>query len=87
MQKFQRIDGIGTILLLISTLFLVAALEEAGIEFPWKSAFVIALLVISGLSVMCFALWERKITTMDTHQEPIFPWRFAKSRVLMGMLL
>lgn len=39
-------DFPGTLLLLIATLLLVTALEEAGSRFPWKSAFAIALLVL-----------------------------------------
>ena len=35
-------------MLLVATLFLVAALEEAGNEYPWRSTFVIVLLTILG---------------------------------------
>lgn len=83
----QRVDLFGAALLLIATLLLVAALEEADVEYPWKSAFVITLLTISGLGWIAFLLWERRITLQARLREPVFPWRFVQNRVLIGMLL
>lgn len=85
----QRLDLVGAILLLIATLFLVAALEEADVNYPWKSAFVITLLTISGLCWIAFLIWSRRITQRERSQlrEPVFPWRFVQNRVLVGMLL
>ena len=86
-QNLRRIDVPGAILLLIATLFLVAALEEAGVEYPWRSAFVITLLTISGLAWIAFVLWERMITLHTRHTEPVFPWRFFQNRAWIGMIL
>ncbi|CAJ2500890.1 Uu.00g037430.m01.CDS01 [Anthostomella pinea] len=86
-QAAQRIDITGTILLLISTVLLVAALQEGGLRYPWKSGFVIALCTISGLGWIAFLIWERSVTLGSTLQEPVFPWRFAQNRVYIGLLL
>ncbi|KAI0861409.1 MFS multidrug transporter-like protein [Xylaria cubensis] len=85
--SLRRIDYIGTTLLLLSTLSIVAALEEAGLRFPWKSAYVITLLIIAGVGWTVFLLWERRVTLHAKVQEPVFPWRFVQSRVWVGMLL
>ena len=74
-------------MLLVATLFLVAALEEAGNRFEWRSAFVIVLLTVSGTTWIAFLVWERKVTLSRDSQEPVFPWRFIQSRIWMGMLL
>jgi len=74
-------------LLLVATTFLVAALEEAGQTYAWNSAFVIALLTISGISWVVFIFWERIITLKSKHIEPVFPWRLMKSRIWAGMIL
>jgi hypothetical protein len=88
-KVFQRLDLVGAILLLITTLFLVAALEEADVNYPWKSAFVITLLTISGLCGIAFLVWSRRITQREGSElrEPVFPWRFVQKRVLIGMFL
>lgn len=86
-RSLQRLDVLGTALLLVSTVFLVASLEEAGLRSPWRSPFVITLLTISGLGWIAFLLWERRITMLAGLQEPVFPWRLARSRVWVGMLL
>lgn len=83
----KRLDILGAALLLVATLLLVTALEEAGIRFPWKSPFVIILLTVSGLLWIVFLAWERKLTRAASVQEPVFPWRFVQSRVWVGMLL
>lgn len=86
-ETIRRVDFGGCILLLVATLFLVAALEEANTQYPWKSGFVISLLVISGIAWSLFLVWERRVTLKMKRQEPVFPWRFAQNRVWLGMLL
>lgn len=86
-ENLKRLDFLGAALLLVATLLLVTALEEAGIRFPWKSAFVIILLIVSGLLWIMFLGWERRVTRAASIREPVFPWRFVQSRVWVGMLL
>ncbi|GKZ24445.1 hypothetical protein AbraIFM66951_010463 [Aspergillus brasiliensis] len=86
-QMIQRVDILGSSLLLVATILLVTALEEANQEYHWHSAFTIVLLIISGLALIGFLLWERRVTLFSTHIEPVFPWRFVGNRVWIGMLL
>ncbi|KAF7914938.1 hypothetical protein BELL_0327g00030 [Botrytis elliptica] len=86
-ESFGKIDFVGATLLIIATTLLVAALQEAGGEFAWNSAFVITLLIISGVTWILFILWERRVTLSMTLTEPVFPWRLMKSRVWVGMTL
>lgn len=83
----SRIDIPGTILLLLATLSVTAAFEEADKKFPWGSAYVISLLVISVVCWFALALWERYVTNSNKTREPILPWRFALNRQMMGILL
>ena len=82
-----KVDFLGAFLLLISTLLLVAAFEEAGSHYSWRSAFVIVSLLISATAWTLFMLWERSITKPSKSREPLFPWRFMQSRVWIGMML
>ncbi|KAF1974063.1 MFS general substrate transporter [Bimuria novae-zelandiae CBS 107.79] len=86
----QRVDFLGSALLLLATLSLVAGVEEAGLSHGWHSAFVIAMLVVSGILWIAFLFWERYITQRDEVPgaiEPVFPWRFMQNRVWMGMII
>lgn len=87
MKSFKRVDFLGVGLLLAATVLLVAALEEAGTLYPWKSAYVITLLTISGLLWIIFLFWERMVTFAEGIREPVFPWRFLQSRIWFGMLM
>ncbi len=86
-RSLQKIDFLGGVLLLASTVLLVCALEEAGIEYKWSSALVITFFVVAALLWICFCCWERYITDHTKKQEPVFPWRFVRSRIFVGMLL
>ncbi|KAI1126022.1 putative multidrug resistance protein fnx1 [Nemania abortiva] len=86
-STLNRIDVPGTILLLFATLALTAAFEEADQKFPWRSGYVITLLILSVFFWIGLAVWERYVTHSDTIREPIVPWRFLQNREMMGILL
>ncbi|KAI9643296.1 hypothetical protein NHQ30_007913 [Ciborinia camelliae] len=83
----KKLDIIGTILVLLATITLAAGFQEADSRFPWKSAYVICLLLISGVLWILLVLWERKVTLLDGPQEPVLPWRFLTSKAMTGILL
>ncbi|PQE23109.1 major facilitator superfamily transporter protein [Rutstroemia sp. NJR-2017a WRK4] len=86
-ETFKKLDIVGTILVLLATVTLAAAFQEAGSRFSWKSAYVICLLTISGVLWIFLVLWERKITLANGPQEPVLPWRFLTSKAMTGILL
>lgn len=86
-ETLQRIDIPGTILVLLAVLGLTAAFEEADKLFPWRSAYVITLLVVSGILWILLILWERHVTLSNGIREPVLPWRFLTNRQMLGILL
>ncbi|GAP86914.1 putative MFS multidrug transporter [Rosellinia necatrix] len=83
----DRVDIPGAVLILFATLALTAGFEEADKKFPWRSAYVITLLTVSGFLWIVLAIWERHVTIADGVREPILPWRFVKNREMVGILL
>jgi hypothetical protein len=83
----QRLDFVGAALLLSATLSLTAAFEEAGLQFAWRSAYVITLLVISGVFWIALLFWERVITLRASMMEPVLPWQFFKNRAMVSLML
>lgn len=86
-QSRAKIDGVGATLLLFATLSITAAFGEAGSRFPWKSAYVISLLSVSGLLWITLLTWERYVTNRSTTMEPVLPWRFFKNRTMLSLLM
>jgi hypothetical protein len=82
-----RIDFLGGLVLLLAALTLTAGFHEADSEFPWRSAYVITLLVASGLLWVALILWERRVTLANGVREPVMPWVFFTNRVVLGLLL
>ncbi|KAI1111251.1 major facilitator superfamily domain-containing protein [Nemania sp. NC0429] len=83
----DRVDIPGTVLVLLATLALTAGFEEADKKFPWRSAYVITLLTVSGFLWIAAIIWERYVTLSAKIREPVLPWRFFINREMMGILL
>ncbi|KAI1338781.1 putative multidrug resistance protein fnx1 [Xylariaceae sp. FL0016] len=86
-SNFDRLDIPGTLLLLCATVGLTAGFEEADNRFPWKSAYVITLVTVSGILWIALVLWERHVTLAATIREPILPWTFLSRRQMLGTML
>ncbi|KAK2616093.1 hypothetical protein N8I77_002802 [Diaporthe amygdali] len=77
-----RIDRPGTVLISLGPAF-----EEADKLFPWGSAYVITLLVVSGIIWVLLILWKRHVTLSNNVREPVLSWRFLTNRQMVGTLL
>lgn len=86
-STFRRIDIPGTILILLAVLGLTAAFEEADKLFPWRSAYVITLLTVSGILWLLLIMWERYVTLSNGLREPVLSWNFLTNRQMVGILL
>ena len=86
-QSLRKVDFVGAFLLLSACLLVVTALLETSTLFSWNSPATICLLVLSGLLWIGFFFWEWLVSRRNSSQEPMFPWRFVRNRVWMGMLL
>jgi len=86
-STLRRLDVLGAVLLLLSIVTLTAGFEEAGSLFPWKSAYVITLLVLGGVLTISLLTWEHHLTKNDGVMEPILPSRFFSNRFVSAILL
>ncbi|KUJ13244.1 MFS multidrug transporter-like protein [Mollisia scopiformis] len=87
LKSVQRVDILGTVLLLAVNTFLVTALEQAASGTPFRASLVLSLLMLTVVILGGFLMWEWYITTRRTLPEPVFPWRFVQNRVAAGMFL
>lgn len=72
-QGLIAVDWIGVILVVGSTLMVLMGLEFGGLEFPWKSATVICLIVFGIVGVALFTVYESKIAS-----HPVIPPRIFR---------
>lgn len=84
--SLKRIDVFGILFLLAASILLVFALEQGGTRYEWNSATIVAVLVLAGLSWIAFALWEYWLERSRSLQEPIFPLRLLKIRILVATM-
>lgn len=82
-----KVDYPGFMLLLAASVLLIVAIEQAGISLSWNSALVIVLTVLAIVLLGGFLLWERHLDHSTMTQQSVFPWKFVKHRVLLGICL
>ncbi|KAI1265007.1 putative multidrug resistance protein fnx1 [Xylariaceae sp. FL1019] len=85
-STFNRLDIFGASLLLFAILALTAGFEEAGSLFPWKSAYVITLLILGAILTGALLIWEHHLTTKNGVREPVLPTRFFTNRFISAIL-
>ncbi|KAK0702245.1 major facilitator superfamily domain-containing protein [Lasiosphaeris hirsuta] len=75
-QKVRRIDYIGNLLLISSTVSILWALTYAGIQYPWSSWRIVSPLVIGLVGLVAFAAFENTKFV----REPVIPPRLFANR-------
>ncbi|KAB5522047.1 major facilitator superfamily domain-containing protein [Coniochaeta sp. 2T2.1] len=75
-QKLRRIDYIGNVILVGSTVSVLYALTYAGTQLPWSSPRVLAPLIIGLAGLVFFGYFE---TTPLAGAEPVIPPRLFRS--------
>ncbi|CAB5331361.1 unnamed protein product [Rhizophagus irregularis] len=79
LQKLKRIDYIGTIVVVGSTIALLLPLNWGGNEYPWSSPVIIVLLVVGFVGYIIFGLVETKLAI-----EPVAPPHLFKRLHVVG---
>ncbi len=86
-RAWKRIDIIGAFVSLAASILVVFALQEGGVAYAWNSGPIISIFVVSGVLWIVFVVWERYLSNRNRVCEPIFPWRLASNRFVLGLLL
>ncbi|KAK6001618.1 hypothetical protein QM012_002949 [Aureobasidium pullulans] len=84
----RKIDWPGMLFSLTGSTLLVISLEQGGVQFSWRSLFIVLLLVGSTLCFISFGAWEYVLTPRETRMKmmPLFPTRLVSSRVVAATL-
>ncbi|KAG7662531.1 uncharacterized protein J8A68_003950 [[Candida] subhashii] len=57
-EKLAKVDFIGTLLLATGLILVLLALTFGGIDFPWNSAPIIVMLIVGGIGLVLFMIWN-----------------------------
>lgn len=78
--RLKTIDYGGQILFIIGFGLIILGLTWGGASYPWKSAAVIASLVLGVIFAVCFIVWEymlapgNPLSLVLPYQKPMLPW-------------
>jgi MFS family permease len=83
-MALRRIDYLGGLLLLVFSVLLFFAFQEAGTRtYRWDSAAIIATLVLAFSALLLFVGWEYWLERREKrYLEPVFPVKLLADRVL-----
>ena len=71
-EKVKKIDYGGIALNLAAVLLVLIPLSGGGVQYPWNSPLVIAMLTVGGMTAIAFVLYEWKVAKV-----PIMPVRLV----------
>ena len=80
-QKLRQLDFPGIVLNIGAFTSLVMALTFGGTEFSWSDGREIALWVVSGVLILCFAI-QQIFTIGTTPETRLFPVDFLQKRIM-----
>ncbi|KAI1347995.1 drug resistance transporter [Xylaria sp. FL0043] len=87
MMQLRNIDFTGTFLMLLSLALLITGLEEAASLLTWTSATALAPIIVSAFGWAAFLFSQWWFTRPGSRIQPVFPWRFCRNRMAMGLIL
>ncbi|KAJ3810408.1 iron permease [Lentinula lateritia] len=78
-DKIAKIDWIGNIIIIGSCTSFLLGLTWGGVHFTWSSVAVVVPIVIGGLGMIAFLIYESLIPT-----EPMVPWVILSNRTTVS---
>lgn len=77
-----QIDYVGGFLSISGMLLFMAGLQWGGYQYPWKSAHVLAPLLLDAFLIIAFVVWE-----MKGAKHPMFPGRLKQNPRILALTL
>ena len=77
-NKLKKIDFLGSLLMLMATVFILVPISSGGSTFAWSSPVVIVLLVLGGVTIVAFVFVEWRYAAL-----PIIPLHLLSQRSLL----
>lgn len=85
-KGLAAIDWIGNLFVMGGTLMLLMGLQFGGVEFAWKSATVICLIVFGVVAIVLFVVYETMLASYPVIPPRIFHYRNSVSAYSMSIM-
>ncbi|KAH8704937.1 major facilitator superfamily-domain-containing protein [Talaromyces proteolyticus] len=85
-QGLAAIDWIGNLLVVGGTLMILIGLQFGGIQYAWKSATIICLLVFGAITIAIFCFYESKFAKYPVIPPRIFYYRNSISAYSLSVM-
>ncbi|KAK3317315.1 hypothetical protein B0T19DRAFT_289548 [Cercophora scortea] len=86
-KSTKAVDFPEVLLMLAALALLITGFEQAATLLTWTSATVLAPICLSVCLWGLFLFAEWRASRPLSRTEPMFPWRFARDRVMLGLIL
>jgi MFS family permease len=83
MEQLKRLDIVGLLLFIGGLILFLMGLSWGGQSYPWKSAHVIATIVVGFAALVAFVLYD----TYAHRGDPLLPMHLFKSRGYLAMVM
>ncbi|QSS57627.1 drug resistance transporter [Histoplasma capsulatum var. duboisii H88] len=80
-------DFTGAILMVSTLALLIVAFEEAASNLSWTIPTFIGRLCAAVITLAAFMISQWYASRLSSVVEPVLPWRFCQSRLIVGLLL
>ncbi|GAB7351797.1 hypothetical protein MBLNU459_g2370t1 [Dothideomycetes sp. NU459] len=74
-DKLRRVDWVGTVLFVSSTVSVLIPLTWGGVMYSWSSWHTLVPLLVGAAGLVAFGIWEELFA-----KEPLIPFRIVKNR-------
>ncbi|KAJ3552656.1 hypothetical protein NM688_g4034 [Phlebia brevispora] len=81
-EKLLKIDYVGSLLTIISSILILIGLNWGGVTYPWASVQVLVPLLLGAFILALFLVWEAKFAAL-----PIMPVHIFKNKTVSGVYL
>ncbi|KAI0889177.1 major facilitator superfamily domain-containing protein [Annulohypoxylon maeteangense] len=85
--SLKSLDFLGATLMLAALALLITGLQQGSSLLSWSDSSVLAPLIVSGVSWVAFLASQWYVSREGNTIQPVFPWRFCRSRLVMALLL
>lgn len=86
MEGLRSLDWTGCFTIVVGTIVFLCGLEGGASGHDWVSAYTLSLLILGGLLLMIYVLWEARFASFPITPMRIFSGRLSAASIIVGTI-